>query len=118
MNDTTDVAMREGIRELARVGDAVLHPHCSCYSTTDNNGVLYPVFCRTHKLEAMAARVAFGYTTYERAFKRECDARDREHIVKHLMRREDTQAQVVQVGSFWLVLASWGRIKVGGWNQP
>lgn len=102
-----DQAMRDGFRELARTGEL-----CECWSTTDNNGVLHPEYCRAHKLEAMAAQIAFGYTTYTRAFLRECDARDRAHIVLHLMRREDTRAQVVKVGRFWLVMASWGRVKL------
>lgn len=108
-----DQAMREGFRELARTGEL-----CECWSTTDNNGVLHPEYCRVHKIEANAARIAFGATTYERAFERECDARDREHIVLHMIRREDKRAQVVPVGRFWLVLAAWGRVEVGGWGKP
>lgn len=115
MNDALHEQMRAGMQKLARRGDPLV---CECWSTTDNNGVLHVEWCPAHKREAMAAQIAFGATTYVRAFNRECDARDRAHIVKHLMRREDKRAQVVQVERFWLVLASWGRVKVGGWNQP
>ena len=99
---------RDAMAEMMRDDD----PACSCYSTTDNNGVLHPEYCRAHKIEAMAAQIAFGYLTYLRAFERECDARDREHIVLHMIRREDVRAQVVQVGRFWLVLAAWGQVKL------
>lgn len=112
---TVDEMMRAGMHELARRGDPLV---CECWSTTDNNGVLRVEWCRAHKLEAMAAEIAFGYPTYVRTFDRECDALDRQHIVLHMIRREDVRAQVVKVGRFWLVLASWGRIKVKAVEWP
>lgn len=107
---TTDEAMRAGMRELERRGEL-----CECYAMHDNNGVLHPHFCHRHKLIASAERIRFGYVKYERTFRYEQDARDRANIILNQMRHDDTRAEVVRVGRFWLVLASWGLNKVNGW---
>lgn len=112
MNAAVDDAMRQGMRELERGGEL-----CECYAAVDNNGVLHPHFCPSHAKIALAERIRFGYVKYERAFDREQDAKDRQYIVLHLMRREDTRAEVVKVGRYWLVLASWGLIKTDTWRD-
>lgn len=106
----TDQAMRDGFRELERRGEL-----CECYGAYDNDGVLHPHYCEYHRKIAMAERIKFGYVKYERCFERECDALDRQHIILHLMKREDTRAKVVKVGRFWVVLASWGVLRTDGW---
>lgn len=82
---------------------------CSCYSRTENDGVIYPVFCREHQI---VANKAIGHIThrYLRYFDTEGDAKDRAKIIRDRYPSEGygTTVSIYQISRWWLVAASWG----------
>lgn len=84
---------------------------CSCYSVSDDNGVLHPVFCTHHLGEKLKAYEHFRITPkYARYFTTEQDARDRWSIIHRNYPEEayGTDITVYPVGRWWLVLGWWG----------
>lgn len=84
---------------------------CSCYSVTDNNGVLRPVLCPRHQADLRKALAPDGYhvPTYERWFDREQDAKDRVKIIRDRWPADGygTTTAIYPVGDYWLVRADW-----------
>jgi hypothetical protein len=103
-----DQAMREGIRELARQRDPLL---CTCYSITDNNGVLHPVLCQMHRDDLHQLLGGFHWVEpkYQRYFETERDALDRARIILDRWPSEGygTTVPIFHISRWWLLRANW-----------
>lgn len=81
---------------------------CTCYHTTDNDGVIHPVLCEEHQAEKDA--VAWRQSTkYSRFFASHEDAKDRAKIIMNEWPAAGygTIATIDQVGRWWWVQAWW-----------
>ena len=106
--DELDRDLRAGFRELARQSDPIL---CTCYSTSDDNGVIFPVLCQQHRDEHRKQLGPFHWVSvkYQRYFASEEDAKDRARIIRDRWPSAGygTTVSIIPISRWWLVRADW-----------
>lgn len=84
---------------------------CKCYSVTDNDGIIRPVFCHDHSLDYSKITNAYGFIPkYSRFFNSEEDAKDTLRWIKAKYPSEGygTSTYLDAISHWWLVRAWWG----------